>query len=89
VKVSEMPATLFITLNVLDAFVTKAALAVGAMELNPMMTTIGSSMIVKGALALALVFLLFYFGKERTLWPLNLMLFGVVLWNLAVCGVMS
>lgn len=84
-----MPATLFITLNVLDAFVTKAALAVGAMELNPMMTTIGSSMIVKGALALALVFLLFYFGKERTLWPLNLMLFGVVLWNLAVCGVMS
>jgi len=79
-----MPATLFITLNVLDAFVTKAALAVGAMELNPVMTTIGSSIIAKGALAMALVFLLFYFGKERTLWPLNLLLFGVVLWNLAV-----
>jgi len=84
-----MPATLFITLNVLDAFLTKSALAVGAMELNPMMTAIGSSMIVKGALALALVFLLYFFGKERTLWPLNLMLFGVVLWNLAICGVMS
>jgi len=84
-----MPATLFITLNVLDAYLTKSALAVGAMELNPMMTAIGSSMIVKGALALALVFLLYFFGKERTLWPLNLMLFGVVLWNLAICGVMS
>jgi hypothetical protein len=83
-----MPATLFITLNVLDAYLTKSALAVGAMELNPMMTAIGSSMMVKGALALALVFLLYCFGKERTLWPLNLMLFGVVLWNLAVCGVM-
>lgn len=79
-----MPATLFITLNVVDAFVTKAALAVGAMELNPVMTTIGSSMLVKGALAAALVFLLYYFGKERTLWPLNLMFFGVILWNLAV-----
>lgn len=83
-----MPATLFVTLNVLDAYLTKSALAVGAMELNPVMTTIGSSMIIKGALAIVLVFLLFYFGKERTLWPLNLMLFGVVLWNLAVCGVM-
>jgi len=84
-----MPATLFITLNVLDAFVTKAALAVGAMELNPVMTTVGSSMIAKGAMAVALVFLLYFFRKEGTLWPLNLLLFGVVLWNLAVYGVVA
>jgi len=84
-----MPATLFITLNVLDAFLTKSALAVGAMELNPVMSTIGSSMIVKGAMAMALVFLLYCFGKERTLWPLNLLLFGVVLWNLAVYWVVA
>ena len=84
-----MPAAMFITLNILDAYSTKMALAAGAMELNPLMTSIGSSMIAKGLIAIALVFILNYFEKERVLWPLNFVLFGVVLWNSAIYWILT
>ena len=84
-----MPAAVFITLNILDAYSTKMALAAGAMELNPLMTSIGSSMIAKGLIAIALVFILNYFEKERVLWPLNFALFGVVLWNLTIYWILT
>ena len=84
-----MPAAMFITLNILDAYSTKMALAAGAMELNPLMTSIGSSMIAKGLIAIALVFILNYFEKERVLWPLNFALFGVVLWNLTIYWILT
>lgn len=79
-----MPVVTFITLNVVDAYLTKLSLAVGAVEFNPLVTTIGSSLIIKGLLAAALAFVLYSFGKERVLWPLNFLLFGLVIWNLAV-----
>ena len=84
-----MPAAMFITLNILDAYLTKTALAMGAVELNPVVTFFGSSMIAKGVIAVALVFILYYFGKERALWPLNLVLFGIVLWNSAMCWLVT
>lgn len=83
-----MPAALFVTLNVVDAFLTKAALSVGAVEFNPIMTSIGGSMLAKGGLAISLAFLLYYFRQQRVLWLLNIVLFGVVLWNLSVCFIM-
>ena len=83
-EVSKMTAAMFVALNIMDAYLTKAALAVGAVEVNPLMTSIGSSMITKGLIAIALVFILYWFGKERVLWPLNFMLFGLVLWNSAI-----
>jgi hypothetical protein len=40
-------------------------------------------------MALALVFLLYYFRQKRALWLLNVILLGVVLWNLATCFIMT
>ena len=84
-----MPAALFVTLNVVDAFLTKTALSVGAVEFNPVMANIGSSMLAKGGIALAVAFLLYYFRQRRALWLLNIILFGVVLWNLSICFIMT
>jgi len=84
-----MPAALFVTLNVVDAYLTRTALSVGAVEINPIMAAVGSSMLAKGYIALALVFLFYYFRRPRALWLLNIVFFGVVLWNLAVCLIMT
>ncbi len=83
-----MPAALFVTLNVVDAFLTKTALSAGAVEFNPIMAAIGGNMLAKGGIAVALAFLLYYFRQQRVLWLLNIILFGVVLWNLAICFIM-
>ncbi len=84
-----MRGAMFITLNIMDAYLTKLALAIGAVEVNPLMTSIGSSMITKGLIAVALVFILYRFEKERVLWPLNFMLFGLVLWNSAIYWIVN
>lgn len=84
-----MPAALFVSLNVLDAFLTKTAMSMGAIEFNPVMTTVGSSMLIKGGIAVILAFLLYYFHQHRALWLLNIVLFGVILWNLSVCFIMD
>lgn len=84
-----MPAALFVTLNVVDAYLTKTALSVGAVEFNPVMAAVGSSIIAKGAIAIALAFLLYYFRQRRALWILNGFLICVVLWNLAICFLMD
>ena len=84
-----MPVALFIGLNITDAYLTKMSLAAGAVEFNPLLTYIGSSIIIKGLLAAALVFILYYFGKERVLRSLNFMLFGLVLWNLAIYWIVT
>ena len=84
-----MPAALFVSLNVVDAFLTKTALSVGAVEFNPIMANIGSSMLAKGGIALALAFILYYFRQQRALWLLNILFFGIVLWNLSICFIMN
>ena len=84
-----MPAVIFIALNVMDAYSTKIALAVGAGELNALVGVAGSDVPAKGFLATAAVFFLYWFSKEKVLPLLNLMLFGVVLWNLAVYTILN
>ena len=84
-----MAAAMFVILNIIDAYLTKVALAMGALEVNPLMRCVGSSMITKGLIAIALVFILYRFEKERALWPLNFMLFGLVLWNSATYGIIA
>lgn len=84
-----MPAALFVTLNVVDAFLTKTALSAGAVEFNPVMAVVGGSMLAKGAIALALAFLLYYFQQRRALWILNICLIGVVVWNTCTCIIMD
>jgi hypothetical protein len=78
-----MPAVTFVALNIADAYLTKVGIAAGAIELNPLMTSLGSSMLIKGIIALALVGALYFFGKERILWLLNFGLLGIILWNSA------
>ena len=84
-----MQSATFIILNIMDAYLTKAALAVGAVEANPLMISLGGNMLAKALIAMALVFILYSFQKERVLWPLNLVLFGLVLWNSAVYWIVS
>ena len=88
-EISKMPVAIFVTLNIIDAYVTKTALALGAVQLNPLMTSTGSSMIIKGLIAIALVFILYCFAKEKVLWPLNFALVGIVLWNLVICWIVA
>ena len=84
-----MPAVIFVALNIMDAYLTKMGLTAGAIEVNPLMSVIGSDMITKGLMAILLAFVLYYFGKERALWPLNFVLFGIVLWNSATLSLTS
>ena len=88
-ELSKMPVAMFITLNVVDAYLTKMSLAAGAIEFNPLLTIIGSSLIAKGLLAAAVAFVLYSFGKERVLWPLNFLLCGIIIWNTAVFYISS
>jgi len=84
-----MPAALFVTLNVVDAFLTRTAISSGAVEYNPIMAAVGGNVFIKGGLALALAFLLYYFRQRRALWILNGILLCVVLWNLCTCFIMD
>jgi hypothetical protein len=84
-----MPAALFVGLNVLDAYLTKTALSIGAVEFNPVMATLGSNILIKGGIAVILAFLLYYFRQRRALWILNAVFFGIVLWNLSTCFIMD
>jgi hypothetical protein len=84
-----MPAALFVTLNVVDAFLTKTAISAGAVEFNPVMAVVGGNVFIKGGLALALAFLLYYFRQQRALWVLNALLLIVVLWNLCTYFIMD
>jgi len=84
-----MQAPIFIVLNIADAYLTRVALQIGAIEANPFMTYIGGIVIVKALIAAALVFILYYFKKERIIWVLNLVLLGVILWNSAVYWLLS
>ena len=80
---------IFVGLNVCDAYLTKAALSMGAAELNPLATIWGSDLIAKVLVATGILLLLYAFNKEKLLWPVNMLFLGVVVWNLAVCGVIK
>ncbi len=82
-SLSMIPAVVFVALNITDAYLTKISLMAGAIEINPLMTGIGSSMISKGLIGVAVALALYFFGKESMLWLLNIALFGIVLWNSA------
>jgi hypothetical protein len=78
-----IPAVTFVALNIADAYLTKISVMAGAIEVNPLMADIGSSVLFKGLIAIALACALYFFGKERLLWLLNFVFFGIVLWNSA------
>ena len=62
-----MQAPIFIVLNIADAYLTKVSLEMGAIEANPFMTYVGGVVAIKAFIAVALVFILYYFKKEKVL----------------------
>jgi len=74
----------FILLNVVDAYLTEEALAMGAVELNPVGILWGN-MVVKGLIAVAIVAALCLCKKEKLLFPLSLGMAAICFWNFAMC----
>ena len=72
----------FIGLNILDAWLTRAALGLGSQELNPFLGMgFGSSMLAKGLIAAGIVMALVLFKRDRLLKLLNLGMVIVCAWN--------
>ena len=74
----------FILLNIIDAYLTKEALGMGAVELNPIGMFWGD-MIVKGLIAVAIVAGLCFCKEEKLLLPLSLGMVAICCWNFAMC----
>ena len=76
-------SALFIALNLADAWLTKQALALGDIELNPIVRYFGygDSLVLKGLLALAIVLILWRWGKLHLFWYLNIAMLAVIFWN--------
>jgi hypothetical protein len=73
---------LFIALNILDAQLTGVALAFGSREFNPIAATgFGSSMLLKGLIALAIVIAVVLLKQGRLLKPLSLGMLVICAWN--------
>lgn len=72
-----------------DAWLTRTSLAMGAYELNPLAAFFGMSLLAKGLIALGVVLTLYWFGKEKLLWWMNLAFLGIVIWNSQALGMLS
>lgn len=75
-------SVVFVGLNLLDARLTGAALALGSSEANPIVAMgFGSSMVLKGLVSFAVVVALVLFKQGKLLKPLDFGMLVVVLWN--------
>lgn len=83
-------SALFVSLNLLDAWLTKQAFALGETELNPVVRHFGygDNLLLKGLLALAVALILWRFGKTRLFLYLNIAMVAVIFWNTAVITVL-
>ena len=84
-----MEVMIFLALNLADAWLTKMALALGAIEVNPIASFLGTSIMLRIVLVIVTLAVLYWFGKERLLWGINLLFLGVVLWNLTAIGLLK
>ena len=72
----------FIVLNVLDAYLTGTAIALGSSEMNPVVTGFGSSILLKGLISVAIVIALLLLKREKLLKLLTIGMLCVSLWNI-------
>ena len=72
----------FVVLNVLDAYLTSTAIALGSSELNPVVTGFGSSILFKGLISVAIVMALLLLKREKLFKPLTTGMLCIVLWNI-------
>jgi hypothetical protein len=71
----------FVALNAADVWLTRLALQLGASEANPVVASLGGNMEAKVLASVAVVFLLWMFGRSRIVTLLNVGMGLVVLWN--------
>ena len=72
----------FVVLNVLDAYLTSTAIALGSSEMNPVVTGFGGSILLKGLISVAIVMALLLFKREKLLKPLTIGMLCIVSWNI-------
>ena len=84
-------SVLFVGLNLVDAWLTKQAFALGEIELNPVVAYFGygDNLVLKGLLALTIALLFWRVGKSHLFWYLNILMVGVIFWNTAVLTVLK
>lgn len=79
-------ALIFIGLNVLDVIITRLSLNSGAFyEGNPIMRLLNTDMWIKVGLSILAVALIYKFSKkpQRMMRLLNIIIAGIVVWNLS------
>ena len=73
---------LILVLNILDAQLTGVAVALGSSELNPIAATgFGSSMLLKGLIASAIVIATVLLKRGTLLKPLTIGMLVICVWN--------
>ena len=72
----------FVVLNLLDAYLTSTAIALGSSELNPVVTGFGGSIVIKGLISVAIIVALLLLKREKLLKPLTIGMLCVVVWNI-------
>lgn len=83
---------LFVCLNVADGYLTKVAIDAGfgiEGNLSPVTQAFGSNVLAKTLLSVLVILFLRWVDKNWCLWLANLSMFGVVVWNAAVCFAMA
>jgi len=70
--------TIFVGLNMADAYFTRLVLSSGGIELNPLAGPFGSNILARALLAAAILLA----GKKHWLGHLNTIVLWVVMWNL-------
>jgi hypothetical protein len=72
---------IFVVLNLIDASLTRALLANGGMEGNPITRAYGANVLVKGLLSLVLAAILVRYRFRVGLWVACGAMIAVVIWN--------
>jgi len=72
----------FVVLNVLDAYLTRTAIALGSSELNPVVMGFGDSILIKGLISVIIVIAMLLLRRGKLLKPLSIGMMCVVLWNI-------
>ena len=74
--------TIFVVLNMGDAYFTQLVLANGGIELNPLAGSFGSNILARALLAAASAAAISLANKRHWLGHLNTIVLWVVMWNI-------
>ena len=75
-------AVVLVGLNIVDALLARMNLKLGGFELNPLVSPFVANLVARGLAAIAIILILNLIRKENLLWWLNLLMLGLICWNL-------